>query len=66
MPKRLQSYPLWIAIFALIGLFVNDMGVLAPEKYQQYVDAILAILVAAGIIVNPSIGQGFSDKGEDK
>lgn len=66
IPKRLQSYPLWIAFFALIGLFVNDLGLLAPEKYEQYVNAFLAILVAGGIVVNPSIGQGYTDKKESE
>jgi uncharacterized membrane protein len=60
--SKLKSYALWIALFALIGLFVNDMGFLAPEKYQQYVNALLAVLVAGGIITNPSQGKGYGDK----
>lgn len=66
LPKRLRSYPLWIATLSLIGLFINRTGILAPGEYQQYVDALLAILVASGIITNPSIGKGYADKGEDK
>jgi hypothetical protein len=62
MNSKLKSYPLWIALFALIGLFVNDMGLLAPEKYNQYVDALLALLIAGGVITNPSKGRGYGDK----
>jgi hypothetical protein len=56
MKTKLKSYPLWIAFFALIGLFVNDTGIVAPDKYSQYVDALLAVLIAGGIITNPSQG----------
>lgn len=60
--ERFKNYGLWIAIASLIGLFVNDMGLLSPEKYQTYVDAILMVLIAAGIVSNPSNGKGFKDK----
>jgi uncharacterized membrane protein len=60
--NRFKNYSLWVSLAALIGLFVNDAGLLAPEKYQQYVDAILTVLIAAGVITNPSIGKGFRDK----
>jgi uncharacterized membrane protein len=62
MNKRFKNYGLWVSLAALFGLFVNDAGLLAPEKYQQYVDAVLAVLIAAGVITNPSIGKGFRDK----
>ncbi len=62
MNKKLKSYPVAIAFFALIGLFVNDTGILAPEKYSQYVDALLALLIAAGIISSPGHGKGYGDK----
>jgi uncharacterized membrane protein len=63
--SRLKNYGLWLAIAALVGLFVNDLGLLAPDKYDQYVNAILTVLIAAGIVNNPSSGKGFKDK-EDK
>jgi uncharacterized membrane protein len=62
--SRFKNYGLWVALFALGGLIVNDFGLLAPEQYDQYVAAILSILVAAGVVSNPSIGKGFIDKGE--
>jgi uncharacterized membrane protein len=62
MNPRYKNYSLWIALAALIGLFVNDAGLLAPEQYQKYVDAILAVLIAAGVITNPSLGKGVKDE----
>jgi uncharacterized membrane protein len=31
-------------------------------KYEQLCEAFLSILVMAGIINNPSLGRGYSDK----
>jgi uncharacterized membrane protein len=62
--SKFKNYGLWVALFALGGLIVNDFGLLAAEQYDQYVAAILSILVAAGVVSNPSIGKGFSDKGK--
>jgi uncharacterized membrane protein len=61
MNNRFKSYSLWVALFSLVGLIVNDFGLLAPEQYDQYVAAILTVLVAAGVVSNPSIGKGFTD-----
>lgn len=60
--ERFRNYGLWVSLAALGGLFVDDFALLAPEQYDQYVDAVLAILVAAGVVNNPSIGKGFGDK----
>jgi len=62
MKLKWRNYGLYVALGSLLGLFVNDMGLLAPEQYQDYVDGVLAILVAAGVISNPSKGHGFKDK----
>jgi uncharacterized membrane protein len=64
MNSRFKNYTLWVAIASLIGLFVQDAGLLAPEKYEEYVNALFAVLIAAGVIVNPSLGKGITDKGE--
>lgn len=61
--KRFKNYALWVAVAALLGMFLQDAGIgIAPEKYQNYVDAVLTILVFAGIINNPSNGPGYKDK----
>lgn len=60
--SRFKNYGLWLALAALGGLILNDAGLVGPEKYQEYVDMILAVLVAAGIISNPSNGKGFGEQ----
>ncbi len=60
--SRFKNYGLWLALAALGGLILNDAGLVGPEKYQEYVDMVLAVLVAAGIISNPSSGKGFGDE----
>jgi uncharacterized membrane protein len=63
IPKRLRNYGLWLAVAALIGMVLQDVGVnIAPERYQAYVDAVLTILILAGIVNNPSQGTGFRDE----
>lgn len=52
--NRFKSWALWGAIAALLGLILNDAGLVAPEKYQEYVNLVLAILVAGGIVNNPT------------
>ncbi|CAM3641866.1 holin [Mesobacillus zeae] len=59
--ERFRNYGLWLALAALGGLILNDAGLVAPDKYEQYVDMIFAVLVAAGVISNPSQGKGFKD-----
>lgn len=63
IPKRLRNYGLWLAVAALVGMVLQDVGVnIAPDRYQAYVDAVLTILVLAGIINNPSQGTGYRDE----
>lgn len=57
---RLQSYPFWVAVFALIGLIVTDLGLMDLGHYEKYVDAILLVLVAGGIVTDPTT-TGIAD-----
>ncbi|OAH58320.1 MULTISPECIES: hypothetical protein [Bacillaceae] len=62
MKQRWKSYGLWIAVAALVGMVLQDFGVMVPsERYDAYVDILLTIAVLAGIINNP---RGY--KGEEK
>ena len=55
MKQRWKSYGLWIAVAALVGMVLQDFGVMIPpERYDNYVDVLLTIAVLAGIINNPS------------
>lgn len=59
MNKRFRNYALWVAIFALIALLPDafgtyDINLILPDNYGKLVEAILSILVLAGIINNPT------------
>lgn len=70
MQEKLKNRGLWVALFALLGMVLMDT---IPHfnlgRYQEYVDVILFILAAAGVISNPSAGKWFADnqnEGDDK
>lgn len=59
MNKRFRNYALWVAIFALVALLPDtfgtyDINLILPDNYGVLVEAILSILVLAGIINNPT------------
>lgn len=64
MNNKFKNYGLWVSIFSLIGLILQNFGLLdsmgiTNDTYQNIVQAVLAVLTAAGIISNPSIGNGY-------
>ncbi|PGU05127.1 hypothetical protein COD21_25585 [Bacillus cereus] len=70
MQDKFKNYGLWVALFALVGMVLMDT---VPHfnlgRYQEYVDMILYILIAAGVVSNPTAGKWFADKqnkGADK
>ncbi|MHC2834794.1 hypothetical protein [Bacillus sp. F9_6S_D1_P_5] len=70
MKEKLKNRGLWVALFALLGMVLMDA---VPNfnlgRYQEYVDIILFILIAAGVVSNPTAGKWFTDqgkKGEDQ
>ena len=60
MNNKFKNYGLWLALFSLAGLILRDMSLL-PESYGEYVELIMYILIALGVISNPSIATGYSD-----
>ena len=53
--SRFKNYGLWVSIFALIPLLLNAVGVnVVPEQYQLITNSILTILVALGVVSNPT------------
>jgi phi LC3 family holin len=53
--SRLRNKALWVSIAALILLLAKALGFQVNEgQYNQIVDLILAILVGAGILYNPT------------
>lgn len=61
-----KNYGLWVSLFSLLGMLLIDSNIINDiARYDEYVKLILSILVAAGIISNPNIGNFYLDK-EDK
>lgn len=53
--SRFKNYGLWVSIFALIPMLLNSFGIeVVPEEYQAITNTILSILVALGIVSNPT------------
>lgn len=61
MNNKFQNYGLWLALFSLLGLILRDFGML-HESYAEYVEVVLYILIALGVVSNPSMGTGYTDK----
>ena len=62
MMNRLENKPFWMAMFALIAITGQVFGLYqVPEGYDIWVNAILALMTAAGIFVDPTT-PGLKDK----
>lgn len=61
---KFRNYGLYVALGSLAVMLLNDFFNVAPSVSEPYVDIVLTILIAAGVISNPSQGKGFSDKGD--
>ncbi|WP_053983133.1 phage holin family protein [Niameybacter massiliensis] len=61
--SRWRNYGLWVSIAAVIPLVLSAFGIkIVPSEYQEIVNAVLAILVTAGIISNPTTtSRWFTD-----
>lgn len=68
IPNRFRNYVLWVAVAGIAGMALVDFGVIpTTEVFDNYVDKILYVLILAGVINNPSNGNGFKDaKDENK
>ncbi|MEJ9130619.1 hypothetical protein P4408_14205 [Bacillus thuringiensis] len=63
MQEKFKNYGLWVALFALLGMVLMDtVPHFNAGRYQEYVDLILYILIAAGVVSNPTAGKWFADK----
>jgi uncharacterized membrane protein len=61
--KRFKNYGLWLAV-ASLGLIVAQASglTIAEDKYNEVVNAVLTVLVLAGVVNNPTSGNGFKDE----
>ncbi|TRY43063.1 holin [Geobacillus sp. LEMMJ02] len=65
--ERFKNYGLWLAIGSFAVIALETFGVdIDLGKYEQLYHALLSILVMAGILNNPSLGRGYSDKVDNK
>ena len=63
MQNRWNNYALWSAVAGLVLLLAQTLGLnVVPEQYNQIVNALLGVLVLAGVLSNPSTdNKGFGD-----
>ena len=61
MNNKFKNYGLWLALFSLIGLVLRDTGLMF-HSYGDYVELFMYILITLGVVSNPSMGTGYSDK----
>ncbi|QAA34036.1 phage holin [Clostridium manihotivorum] len=53
--SRFRNYGLWVAIAALIPMVLQGFGLdILPSNYKDIINAILSILVMAGILNDPT------------
>lgn len=65
--ERFKNYGLWLAVGSFTIITLQTFGVdIDFGKYERMYEAFLSILVVAGILNNPSIGRGYSDKEQGK
>ncbi len=62
MPKRFKNYALWVSLGSLLVMILNDAFHVATADAEKYVDLVLVILVAGGVINSPKEGKWFKDK----
>lgn len=70
--SKWKNYGLWVALVSAFLLVIQSVGALfnfqlTPEQYDGImtaVNSVLGLLVVLGVISNPNIGKGFTDKQE--
>jgi uncharacterized membrane protein len=61
--KRFKNYGLWLAVASLGLIIAQAFGLsIAEDKYNEVVNAVLTVLVLAGVVNNPTSGTGFKDE----
>lgn len=69
MKEKFKNYGLWISLISAVLMILQSLGLKFDMPYiNEVITSILGVLVALGIISNPSDGNGYSDKssaGED-
>lgn len=60
---RFKNYGLWVALASFILLLLQNFGVSVDVgRYEEAVNALLVVLVALGLVNNPTTDKkGFGD-----
>lgn len=59
---RVRNYAFWVSLVSFIGLLVNMKYPAFGGKYSDISNAFLTLIVAAGIVNNPTtLKRGFGD-----
>ncbi|VYT91464.1 holin [Clostridium tertium] len=67
--SRFKNYGLWVSILALIPMILSAFGVkVVADEYQSITNVVLSILVALGIVNNPTTNCKWyiDDKNKNK
>ena len=59
MQKRIQSPILWVSCAALFSFVMKNWFGWEIPKFDEFVDLLLAVLVAFGVVNNPTNKEGF-------
>ena len=63
MNLKLKNYGLWLSLFSLLGMILLDTNVLVDlGRFDIYAKLVLSILIAFGVVSNPTNGTGYTDK----
>jgi phi LC3 family holin len=63
MMNRFKNYALWLAVASLGLIVAQAFGLdIAEDKYNEIINAVLTVLVLAGVVNNPTSGTGFKDE----
>ena len=63
MDNKFKNVGLWISVAALIPMVFKGFNInILPVNYTEIINAVLGILILAGILNNPSNGNGYIDK----
>jgi hypothetical protein len=63
MKEQLRDKGLWVALFAFLGMILADlMPNFNENRYEDYVDMFLYILIAGGVIVDKKVTKLFKSK----
>lgn len=61
--SRFKNYALWLAVASLGLIVAQAFGLdIAEDKYNEVINAVLTVLVLAGVVNNPTSGTGFKDE----